>query len=327
MYGAALQGIRLERPIIYHGTFGTGMFQCIYQPRPAHWAMLPSTLEWHIALAGCLVLIPVVPQVAIVAVILWCLAVLVAAMQAVQARLPKQYDGLASRLTVMGLCYLQPLVRSWARQWTRMFAYYRPSAARRETTPRVIGPPLLGTRTAAYWSENGLGRQDLLDRLVAELNEQRWSKTIDTGWERWDLEVFCHPCAVARIATVQEEHGEGKRLIRIGFQAHASGYVNAACLLGVVLTVLGILTINAPAAVVGVLILLLGTIGFWRGTRHAASLASHVNSLAASIGWVACSKQEPSPLRARPAERPVSPNAPSEVEENLGSPLSKAVVD
>src|SRR5206468_5331782 len=32
-------------------SFGTGMFQCLYQPGPAHWAMLPSTLEWHAAAA------------------------------------------------------------------------------------------------------------------------------------------------------------------------------------------------------------------------------------------------------------------------------------
>src|SRR5262249_53997398 len=49
--GAALRGLRLGVPIIYRGTFGCGLFQCLYQPLPAHWAMLPSTLEWHAAAA------------------------------------------------------------------------------------------------------------------------------------------------------------------------------------------------------------------------------------------------------------------------------------
>ncbi|HXG08646.1 MAG TPA: glycosyltransferase [Gemmataceae bacterium] len=51
LYGASLRGLHLGRPIIYRGTFGTGLFQCLYQPGPAHWAMLPSTLEWHLAAA------------------------------------------------------------------------------------------------------------------------------------------------------------------------------------------------------------------------------------------------------------------------------------
>src|SRR5262249_37071743 len=50
LYGPSLQGLRLAGDMIYRGTFGTGLFQCLYQPSPAHWAMLPGTLEWHIAL-------------------------------------------------------------------------------------------------------------------------------------------------------------------------------------------------------------------------------------------------------------------------------------
>src|SRR5439155_27139346 len=51
LYGSSLRGLRLSDAIIYRGTFGTGLFQCIYQPAPAHWAMLPSTLEWHAVVA------------------------------------------------------------------------------------------------------------------------------------------------------------------------------------------------------------------------------------------------------------------------------------
>ena len=35
MYGASLQGLQVASPIIYRGTFGTGMFQCLYQPGAA----------------------------------------------------------------------------------------------------------------------------------------------------------------------------------------------------------------------------------------------------------------------------------------------------
>jgi hypothetical protein len=35
MYGGSLKGIQLAVPIIYRGMFGTGMFQCLYQPPAA----------------------------------------------------------------------------------------------------------------------------------------------------------------------------------------------------------------------------------------------------------------------------------------------------
>ncbi len=56
LYGPSLQGLVVGQPIIYHGTFGTGLFQTIYQPGPAHWAMVPSTLEWHLAALALLLL-------------------------------------------------------------------------------------------------------------------------------------------------------------------------------------------------------------------------------------------------------------------------------
>ena len=88
MYGGSLQGLQLDVPIIYRGTFGTGMFQCLYQPGVAHWAMLPSTLEWQVAalllgLAGALV----GPSGWVLGAGMLGLSLLVAALQAAQARL------------------------------------------------------------------------------------------------------------------------------------------------------------------------------------------------------------------------------------------------
>src|SRR5207248_1933132 len=120
LYGASLQGLRLGGPIIYRGTFGTGLFQCLYQPGPAHWAMLPSTLEWHLgaalAAAAGLFWWPAWVLLAVMAT----LSVAVAAVQAAQAVLAPAHDGVLARLLVMALCYAQPLVRSWARYRMRL---------------------------------------------------------------------------------------------------------------------------------------------------------------------------------------------------------------
>src|SRR5207249_1074572 len=114
LYGGSSRGLRLAGPVIYRGTFGTGLFQTIYRPGPAHWAMLPATLEWHLAAAlvglGGFAWHPAwMAPAAMLG-----LSLAVAALQAAQARLAPAHDGLGARCLVAALCYLQPLVRSWA---------------------------------------------------------------------------------------------------------------------------------------------------------------------------------------------------------------------
>ena len=90
------------------------------------------------------------------------LALGVAALQASQARLAPAHDGWRPRLVVAWLCYAQPLVRSWQRYCTRLFAY-RPPTADSELRANGPGPlPLGGRREIAYWSEEGQQRTDLL---------------------------------------------------------------------------------------------------------------------------------------------------------------------
>jgi GT2 family glycosyltransferase len=147
LYGASLRGVRLGGPIIYRGTFGTALFQCLYQPGTAHWVMLPATLEWHVG-AGWLALVALFWPLAWIGVAaMLALSLTVAAIQAAQAPLAPEHDGPRSRLLVALLSYVQPLVRSWARYRTRLLAYRPPRA-----DPVRPGEclPLGGTRTVAY---------------------------------------------------------------------------------------------------------------------------------------------------------------------------------
>src|SRR5262249_13928254 len=127
LYGASLKGLRLSDAIIYRGPFASGLFQCVYQPGPAHWAMLPSSLEWHAAAAPLAVAGLLCPPALPAAAAMLAAAAGVAALQAAQARLPAAHDGMRSRLVVALLCYLQPLVRSWRRYRTRLFSRAAPA--------------------------------------------------------------------------------------------------------------------------------------------------------------------------------------------------------
>jgi GT2 family glycosyltransferase len=293
LYGTALQGLRLAGPIIYRGTFGTALFQSLYQSGPAHWAMLPSTLEWHVAVLLVAVGTLFWPPAGIVALAMLTLSLLVAALQAAQACLPPEHDGFASRLLVMALCYAQPLVRSLQRYRTRMLAYSPPMAP--PGPPKGPGPrlPLIGARTAAYWTEEGYERTELLGLIIAYLTEHRWGKAIDSGWSDWDLEVYCHPWTVVRVSTAQEDHGSGKRLIRVRYRLRPSGYVKAFAAVGALSGMIGGGFLACSAALEGALLLAIGcglgavcTALLWRGTYRAAHVTGVVDALAKELGFV-----------------------------------------
>ncbi len=290
LYGASLQGLVLDEAIIYRGTFGTSPFQCIYQPGPAHWAMVPSTLEWHMAAAtvGLLGLL-IWPLLALAAAMLL-LSGLVAGLQAYQARLPRCHDGPKSRLLIAALCYMQPLVRAWARYKTRYFAFQAPAAP---PLPRPTRYASLLQRnwTVAYWGPKNPERTQLIQRLVTHLDAHRCGKTIDTGWTDTDLQVFRDVWAVVAVSTVQEEHGSENRVIRVRAHLHTSRLTKILAVLGCIVIALGA-WISIPLGVAWTLTFLFLLFAAWyRGSVLASKLIEIVDELAVGMGLVPCSKE------------------------------------
>ena len=285
LYGASLQGLVLDQALIYHGTFGTSPFQCIYQPGPAHWAMIPGTLEWHLAAVPAFVLgFFWWPFFAVVAGML-ATSFLVAALQAAQAKLPSRHEGRRSRVLIAGLCYLQPLVRSWARYKRRYFTFPAPTAPALKKPARLL-PPWAGTRTAQYWGSNWPERTQLVQRLVAYLDAHRCGKAIDTGWSDTDLYVFCDMWATVSFSTVQEEHGGGSRVVRTRCRLRASTPTKILMVLGATLVLLAA-CVNLPvaaawAAAIGVLL----AAARWRGTRLLAQLGEIIDELAGEMSLI-----------------------------------------
>jgi GT2 family glycosyltransferase len=298
LYGDALRGIRLAGSMIYRGPFGTGLFQSLYQPGTAHWAMLPSTLEWHVAAALAALAGLAWRAGWLAATILLVAALAVAGLQAIQARLAPGYDGLRSRGLVAALCYLQPLVRSWSRHQTRLFAYRDPIPAPEIRRSEVEPVPLTGVRCVAYWSEQGVARTDLLDLAVAYLDEYRWSKVIDSGWSDWDLEVYCDRWTIIRVCSAQEEHGGGRRLIRVRFRMLPGQYVKLAAAAAGVTAVVGAGFGVWPAAAVAAALLPAYAALWRRGTRRTAAVIAVLDRLADRLELIRCGAAAP---RTRPA--------------------------
>jgi hypothetical protein len=267
------------------------LFQCIYQPGPAYWAMLPGTLEWQALVAALVPLGVFWWPVWLFCAAMFELSLVVAFVQAVQARIEARHDGLSSRLLVAGLCYMQPLVRSFARYKTRYLGHYAKSAQPlgQLTKRRRFSH----SQETAFWAPAGRPpRTELLHRLIGLLMVHRCGTTVDTGWSDADLEVFSGPWTAVRIRTVQENHGSSNGLVRVGYTLRVTMLTKAALLFALATTTF-IACFNPLAAAgwvacTGVVVLF----GWYRWAGLATWLREMVKQLANEMGWLAPSATE-----------------------------------
>jgi hypothetical protein len=160
--------------------------------------------------------------------------------------------------------------------------------------------PLSGRLEAAYWSEEYRERTELLDRAVAYLTANRWGKVVDSGWQEWDLQVFCHPWSVVEVCTSQEDHGGGKRLIRVRYRLRLSGYTRGIALMAVFAGLTAAVMGSGPLAVGAAALAGLCLAGWWRGTRRAGRVVGLFDSIARGLNLMQC-RPAPTPRTATAA--------------------------
>jgi hypothetical protein len=225
---------------------------------------------------------------------MFALSLLVASVQAVQARLEPKHDGWTARLLVAELCYLQPLVRSYARYKTRYMGHFAKSAqplgarARRCRFQRL--------QETAFWTPAGRpSRTGLLHQLIDQLALYRCGTTIDTGWSDVDLEVFRGPWTSVRVRTVQEEHGSGNGVVRVGYRLHVTMLTKAALWFGLATTTFIACFSFVAAAVWAACLAIFVLVGWYRWAGLASRLRALVEDLADQLGWL----RQPASERAR----------------------------
>jgi len=287
LYGASLRGLHLREALIYRGTFGTGFFQCLYQPPAAHWAMIPASLEWHLAAGFAAANALVWSAAGIVAAVMLGLSLVVAILQAVQARLPARHDGPLARTLLALLCYTQPLVRSLAHYRTRLSSYRAIDARPLEHHVHRRWHWWRGHDETDWWAEQGGDRTRLVADAVERLRSEGWGVTLDTGWSDFDAEIFGHPWTRLQLTTVQEEHGSGRRLVRLRsrlkFTWIAWTALAAAASLAIAATALPWVAVTLVVLAVLAVIAIRG-----RGVRLAAQIAEAFADAATQLGFIPC---------------------------------------
>lgn len=237
IYGAPRFTWLVNRPVIYHGIFGEGLFQCIYPTPQSEIASYLSSVEW-VALAAFILAISIpLPFLRIVPYLMLGGTLLVALSYMIHAKLEPKHDTIRARLLVTVLALSQPLVRGWTRYYTWL-KYKRTPPAVIATPEPGITPAMVGgdNTNLRFWNEEGKGREALLPQIIESLESEGWSYSYDTGWKNWDVQVYGSLWWGVRMITVTEYHGGPKALTRVKLSIHtvATTLLLNAILIGII---------------------------------------------------------------------------------------------
>lgn len=238
IYGAPRFTWLINRPMVYHGVFGEGLFQCIYPTPQSEVAAYLSSIEWVVLTGFVFVLSIGVPDLRIVPYLMFGGTFLVALSYMIHARLEARFDTIPARLLVAVLALCQPLVRGWWRYYTWLKYKHTPTSVIAHQDPGdPIRSPWITPRELRFWNETGQGREALLREMLAAFESEGWSYSIDTGWQNWDVQIYGSVWWGVRIKTVTEYHGGPKCLTRVSLKTTmvaTTGLVNAV-ILGILL--------------------------------------------------------------------------------------------
>ncbi|CAN5351731.1 hypothetical protein BH24GEM3_BH24GEM3_06870 [soil metagenome] len=273
----------IRRGRIYGGTWGSALFQSVYQPATGFFASLPMMPEWYllIAMLAGLSVLGVLWQPLLLAVPLLGLALLAllvqAGLSASRAVFTSDLSSFRTRAKLYVLTaylhLLQPLARLWGRLEHGLSPWRRRGSG-------LLGVPVV--RTHVLWSEDRW--QSPEEKLYALESVLRAGGTVvlrGGEFDRWDLEVRGGALGRARLRVAVEEHGAGKQLFRFRVWPRLSLlWLSVAALAGA-------LTVAALADQVAVVAALLGAAALLLPVRMLYDAATALGAVRGGIAALA----------------------------------------
>jgi glycosyltransferase involved in cell wall biosynthesis len=277
IYGAPRFTWLLNRPVIYHGVLGQGLFQSIYPTPQSDVAAYLSSIEWLALTVAVFILSIPFEGLRIVPYLMFGGTFLVALSYMIHARIERRFDTVFARLLVAFLAFSQPLARGWARYFTWLkFKRTPASVIQSRETLLPAGAGGGDRKRLAFWSESGVGREALLEKIFALLEREGWRYSADTGWKPWDAQIYGNFWWSVTLKTVTEYHGGPKSLTRVRLKARP--VVTAVLANAILLAVLFYRKVAVGhddawlIAIYGVFTLVL-VLRMWRLERRVADLA------------------------------------------------------
>lgn len=219
---------------IYHGTWGSALFQSIYSTAPGTLASLLMLPEWYLVVALLALISACGLLYAPLRYAFWPLALAFlpplfhAALSGGRAFFRLHPRSRWSHLRLAAgtafLHFIQPAARLWGRLCHGLTPWRR-----RSNGPLALPWPA----TMDVWSESDWkSAEERLQGFEAGLRQAGAGVARGGGCDRWDLEVRGGLLGTARLLMTIEEHGAGKQFVRIKLwpMAPAMAFVTASVL-------------------------------------------------------------------------------------------------
>lgn len=215
LYGKGLLWSLAAAPTrIYHGRWGSALFQSVYQSAPGSLASLPATPEWYLitctlgALCGWGVVWN--PLLWLLPVFAFFLGTTIAqSVRAAIAAFPSARPMRARfshRVVTTYLHFIQPIARLRGRLKTGLTPW-------RRRGPAGIALPI--PRRRSLWVLKWRSLEDELCKLESSLQESDAVVSRGGDFDNWDLEVRGGILGSVRLRATVEEHGDNKQMFRL----------------------------------------------------------------------------------------------------------------
>lgn len=216
LYGKGLtQALPGGKWRIYQGSWGTALFQSIYEPVVGTFRSLPLMPEWYLVIAGIALLslfglawqplLSMIPLLAIAVLTMIAQAVL----SGIKAKFPSQWSKRRQRFALHGITSVLHLVQPLARLIGRLRHGLTPWRERAAHKRLILWP-----QSTVLWSEYWRPADEWLRTLEIKLGEKKVPAVAGGNFDLWDLWVRGGLLGSAHLLMAIEEHGAGKQLLR-----------------------------------------------------------------------------------------------------------------
>jgi glycosyltransferase involved in cell wall biosynthesis len=210
--------IKTKKGKIFHGTWGTALFQSVYQPANGFISSIPLMPEWYLLTA----FITFIASLGFIwAPLLWFWAVVVFAVSVVlfqaavsaskNSALTKKDRTIKAMLLITCLHILQPI----ARLYGRLTHGLTPWRIRGVISVKPKYLFALGSRKKTCWSEEWKSSETWLEEIELNLINKQARVKRGGEFDRWDIQARSGLFSHIKMLLAIEEHGAGKQLLRL----------------------------------------------------------------------------------------------------------------
>ncbi len=282
IYGKGLtQPLKLTKDEVFHGTWGTALFQSIYQSVPNTFSSVPLMPEWYFVVIALgmlsalgffwqpmLLTLPFF----IFAFVLVFLQAGTSAAKAIYATPPKSnFESFYRWCLTAFLHIIQPLARLYGRLQHGLTPWRKRGI---ESFDKALLIPKI--RDFVLWSETWKSSEDWLLGVENTLNHHRVSVKRGGDFDRWDLETGCGLFACSRGLLTIEEHGGGKQYLKFRCWSDIS---RIAVFLSSFFAVLTLVAVASEAFIVSIIFGIISLLVVWRVLKNSAK-GTHILSQA-----------------------------------------------